>query len=131
MGRPCYEPSPADRATVQHLSALGATHKVIASCIGTHGVTEKTLRKHFQPELERSSWQLQALAMSQLIAAIKAGEAWAICFWLKTRGGFRQKPYDRLVDEDRRHRPLTLADIDALIAAADEAHAQAAPVHYA
>lgn len=131
MGRPCYEPSPADRATVQNLSALGATHKVIARCIGTYGVTEKTLRKHFQPELERSSWQLQALAMSKLIAAINAGEAWAICFWLKTRCGFRQNPDDRLVDEDRRHRPLTLADIHAANAAADKADAQAAPVHYA
>jgi hypothetical protein len=38
-GQPPYGPTPADRATVQNLAALGATHNEIAMCIGRRGVS--------------------------------------------------------------------------------------------
>jgi hypothetical protein len=90
-GQPPYEPTPADRATVQNLAALGATHKEIAMCIGRYGVSEPTLRKHFRRELNNSLTEVKALAMSQVVAAMKRGEAWAICFFLKCRGGWKEK----------------------------------------
>jgi hypothetical protein len=89
-GQPPYEPTPADRATVQNLAALGATHKEIAMCIGRYGVSEPTLRKHFRRELNNSLTEVKALAMSQVVAAMKRGEAWAVCFFLKCRGGWRE-----------------------------------------
>jgi hypothetical protein len=90
-GQPSYEPTPADRATVQNLAALGATHKEIAMCIGRTGISEPTLRKHFRRELNNSLTEVKALAMSQVVAAMKRGEAWAVCFFLKCRGGWREK----------------------------------------
>ena len=89
-GQPKYEPTPADRATVQNLAALGATHKEIATCIGRRGVSEPTLRKHFRRELDTSLSEVKALAMSQVVAAMKRGEPWAVCFFLKCRGGWRE-----------------------------------------
>jgi hypothetical protein len=90
-GQPPYEPTPADRATVQNLAALGATHKEIAMCIGRYGVSEPTLRKHFRRELNNSLTEVKALAMSQVVAAMKRGEPWAVCFFLKCRGGWRER----------------------------------------
>ena len=92
-GKPKYEPTAADRATVQNLAALGATHADIAKCIGTNGIDEKTLRKHFRRELDASLMEVKALAMSKVVAAIKRGEAWAVCFFLKCRpaGGRRRR----------------------------------------
>ena len=60
-GQPPYEPTPADRATVQNLAALGATHKEIAMCVGRYGVSEPTLRKHFRRELNNSLTEVKAL----------------------------------------------------------------------
>jgi len=90
-GQPPYEPTPADRATVQNLAALGATHKEIAMCIGRTGISEPTLRKHFRRELNNSLTEVKALAMSQVVAAMKRGEPWAVCFFLKCRGGWRER----------------------------------------
>ena len=90
-GQPEYEPTPADRATVQHLAALGAPQKEIAMCIGQRGISEPTLRKHFRRELDKSLTEVKALAMSHVIAAMRRGEAWAVCFFLKCRGGWKEK----------------------------------------
>lgn len=89
--RPVYAPSDSDRATVQNLAVLGASHERIALCIGDKGVTAKTLRKHFRRELDVSLMQVEALAASKVVAAIQAGEAWAICFFLKCKAGWREK----------------------------------------
>lgn len=106
-GQPAYEPTHTDRVRVQNLAAFGATHAEIAKYVGAYGVSTKTLRKHFSEELAVSSLRVQALAMSKLVAAINAGEAWAICFFLKTRSGFRESSgKDRELtraDTDRRH----------------------------
>ena len=118
-GQPPYEPTQADRATVQNLTAFGATHAEIAQCIGTNGVSEKTLRKHFRRELTVSTFEVKALAMSKLVRAINDGEAWAICFYLKTKGGFRETSDHRFVNHEGKDRGLTLAEIDAAIAAYD------------
>ncbi len=124
-GRPEYVPSQADKATVQSLIALGSTHEQIARCIGTNGISPTTLRKVFKRELETSALEVKALAMSKLVAAINLGEAWAICFFLKTKAGFHETSKHRLVDEHDKDRGLTLADIDASIEASERAKAEA------
>jgi hypothetical protein len=89
-GKPPYQPTSSDRATVQNLAALGATHADIAICLGTKGIDEKTLRKHFRRELDTSLLEVKALAMSRVVAAIRGGEGWAVCFFLKCRAGWRE-----------------------------------------
>jgi hypothetical protein len=92
-GRPVYEPTPADRATVKNLAAVGGiTHAEIARCVGTHGISEPTLRKHFRRELDVSLNEVKALAMSGLVRGLKKGDAWAVVFLLKTRAGWRETP---------------------------------------
>ena len=86
-GRPSYEPTEADRNTVKTMAACGLTHDAIARCLGTNGIAPKTLRRHFRHELDTALTQVNALVGSQVIAAVKRGEAWACCFWLKCRGG--------------------------------------------
>jgi len=39
-------------------------------CIGTDGISEKTLRKHFRRELQNSLSEVKALAMSQVVAIV-------------------------------------------------------------
>src|ERR1039458_6327455 len=77
--RPKYKPTPADRATVQNLAALGAPHEDIARCLGEHGIDDKTMRKYFREELDTSLIKVKALAMSKVVAGMNAGEAWAAC----------------------------------------------------
>lgn len=90
-GRPVYEPTPADRATVKNLAAVGGVpHSEIARCLGTHGISEPTLRKHFRRELDISLNEVKALAMSGLVHGLKKGKAWAVTFTLKTRAGWRE-----------------------------------------
>lgn len=89
-GRPTYEPTPADRATVKNLAAVGVPHAEIAKCIGSHGVSEPTLRKHFRRELDISQTEVIALAMSGLVHGLKNGKPWAVCFTLKCKAGWRE-----------------------------------------
>ena len=89
-GRPKYVPTDADRATVRNMAAAGIPQHNICQCLGTEGIAEKTLRKHFAREMETSPYMVTGFAMSKLFAAIQLGEAWAICFWLKTKAEFRE-----------------------------------------
>ena len=89
-GRPKYIPTEADRNTVRNMAAAGIPQHNIRQCIGTAGISEPTLRKHFARELETSPHMVTGFAMSKLFAAITANEAWAICFWLKCKANFRE-----------------------------------------
>jgi hypothetical protein len=48
----------------------------------------KTFAKAFRAELDTAPDHVTGKALSKLIAAMEQGEAWAICFWLKCKGGF-------------------------------------------
>jgi hypothetical protein len=127
MARPLYEPSEADRATVQNMVALGAPHKTIALCIGNNGIAEGTLRKHFKRELKTAEWNLKTVAMSRLVAAVNRGDPWALRFYLERKAGFAES--HRLVDAEGNDRGLSLSDIDDAIAAREaeeQAHPEAA-----
>ena len=53
---------------------------------------EKTLREHFRAELDGGAFLIQTKALRALVAAIDKEEAWAICFFLKARMGWSEKP---------------------------------------
>src|ERR1700753_769757 len=83
-GQPPYEPTPADRATVKNLVVCGYTREQIARCIGSHGISENTLRKHFARELDTSKAEIDAFATSNLVNLIRDKNLGAICFYLKS-----------------------------------------------
>jgi hypothetical protein len=111
---------PADRATVRNLVVAGYSHERIAACIGTHGISERTLRKHFRRELDTSKAEVDAFATNTIIELMKARNLGAACFYLKCRVGWQETQAHRFVNEEGRDRPFRLSDADRLVADADE-----------
>lgn len=89
-GQNKYEPTEADRNTVRSMSATGFPHERIAACIGTKGIDKKTLYKHFREELDTAMDKANAAVGNKCFQAAMAGEAWAVCFWLKCRAGWKE-----------------------------------------
>ncbi len=89
-GRPQYEPSEADRNTVKAMAACGCTQEAIARCIGIDGIDPTTLRIHFRRELDTAMDMANAKVGQVAFQKAVDGEAWAVCFWLKTRAGWRE-----------------------------------------
>ena len=90
-GKPRYQPTEADRTTVLVMTAAGIKQEDIAACIGSRGIDAKTLRKHFAHELSIGVAKVNALCSQGIVKAMQSGEAWALCFWAKTRMGWREK----------------------------------------
>ncbi len=91
VGKPRYEPSISDKATVQNLAALGKSQEVIASCLGTRGISVPTLRKNFAHELKNSQLEVSAMAMASMVKGLRNGDAWATTFYLSRREGWSEK----------------------------------------
>ena len=119
VGKPKYEPTISDRATVQNLAALGKPHAIIAKCLGPRGISEPTLRKYFRRELDQSAVEVSAMAMASIVKGLKAGEGWATCFYLKCKENGKETQAHAFVDAEGKDRPFGLADARALIAASD------------
>ena len=95
-----HEPSEDDRRTVRALSCYGVPHEDIA----THmDMDAKTLRKHYRRELDRGTIEANAKVAATLftMATVDKNVAAAI-FWMKARGGWREKP---LPDEEKKVEP--------------------------
>lgn len=90
-GQPRYQPTEADRTTVLVMTAAGIKQEDIAPCIGSSGIDPKTLRKHFPHELSIGVAKVNGLCGQGIVRAMQNGEAWALCFWAKTRMGWREK----------------------------------------
>lgn len=90
-GQPAYTPTTADRKTVLAMTAAGFTQADIAPCIGREGISEPTLRKHFEHELAVGVSKVNGLCARGIVQAMEKGAAWALCFWAKTRMGWREK----------------------------------------
>jgi hypothetical protein len=67
---------------------------MIATLIGTlegmRSIDAKTLRRWYRDELDVGLAKQVSAAGAQLHNAVMRGEAWAICFTLKTKGGYRE-----------------------------------------
>ncbi len=59
----------------------------------------KTFLKAFRKELTTAPHLVTAKAVSKLVVALDAGEAWAICFWLKTKANFRETERGEVVGD--------------------------------
>lgn len=82
-----YVPTFEDRALVAIWAAVGTDQATIATELG---ISIPTLVKHFPAELEDAERRGVARAGTRLYASMMAGEAWAITFYLKTRGRWRE-----------------------------------------
>jgi hypothetical protein len=89
-GRPKYEPTEADRNTVRSMASQGVPHETIALCLGKKGIDAKTMRKHFRRELDTAAAIANAIIGTKVYNAAMRGEAWACCFWLKSRAGWNE-----------------------------------------
>lgn len=90
-GKPRYEPTESDRTTVMVMTAAGVKQEDIAPCLGQKGIDPKTLRKHFSHELAIGVAKVNGLCSQGIVRAMQAGEGWALCFWAKTRMGWRER----------------------------------------
>lgn len=102
-GRPAFQPTDKDRATVKSMSAFGIPDYEIAKVIG---ITPPTLRKHFWQELEVGHIEANAkVAQSLFKKATGDGNqsVQAAIFWLKARAGWRDKaPEETLGKKEQR-----------------------------
>jgi len=107
-GKPRYQPTEPDRTTVLVMTAAGIKQEDIAPCIGAKGIDPMTLRKHFAHELSIGVAKVNALCSQGIVRAMQNGEAWSLCFWAKTRMGWREKSaheHQMLDDQGKPTRP--------------------------
>ena len=85
-----------DLKKVRALAAKGLSQEKIALALG---ISERTLRNRkkesseFAEAIKRGQAQGEAIIIDKLFEAAQAGEAWAICFFLKCRCGWNEKSY--------------------------------------
>ena len=90
-----HSPSEDERRTVKALSGYGVPQEDIAVHID---VDAKTLRKHYRRELDRGTIEANAkMAQTLFTMATVDKSVAAAVFWMKARGGWREKP---LPDEE-------------------------------
>ena len=89
-GRPAFEPTQADRDKVWQLAGF-MSQDDIARLIGDKGIHVDTLREHFAHELAVGRPRADALCCNGLMRKMQAGDLGAICFYAKTRMGWREK----------------------------------------
>ena len=86
-GRKPHSANEATRASVETMSACGVPQDDICAVLG---LTGKTLRKHYAPELANARIKANAVIAATLFQKAKAGDNACIFFWLKTRAGYRE-----------------------------------------
>lgn len=94
MGRPKKRLTPELEKVLYKCASRGFTQEQIADLLG---IPERTLIKRLSEEprlatlIKRAKADTLNLATGKLVQAIRAGQAWAICFYLKTRAGWSER----------------------------------------
>jgi len=84
-----FSPSDEQRRTVKALAAVGVPHEAIARHLD---IDAKTLRKHFRQELDHGMLEANVKVAQTLFTMATVDRNTAACiFWLKARGGWREK----------------------------------------
>jgi hypothetical protein len=90
MARPKFVPKVEQRKMVRSMAAYGIRQEEIALCLGIRSA--KTLRRHFREELDRAAPEANAQVAQSLYQQANSGNTSAAIFWLKVRGGWRERP---------------------------------------
>ena len=99
MSRSPHQPTEKQRQMVQIAKAAGLTDDQVSGLIG---IDLKTLRKHYRSELDNANSRAIAAVAANLYkrATSDAKEAVpAAIFWLKTRGGWRERDEEERTDQ--------------------------------
>lgn len=88
MARASHQPTAESRAEVKALASFGVTEDEIAKYVG---VTGKTLRKHYRRELDTAHIAANAQVARRLFQHATGDSVPAAIFWMKARGGWREK----------------------------------------
>jgi hypothetical protein len=114
-GRKPHAPTDAERQIVQLHATMGTTQEMIARVLK---IDPKTLRLHYRDELDLAMVQANAAIGGVLFKKAKAGDTASAIFWMKTRGGWREKSDLNLVSTDRSMSPVPGIDVTRLSSAA-------------
>jgi hypothetical protein len=91
MPRNPFSPTQEQRRVVKSAAAYGMPQAQIAAMIDLR--SEKTLRRHFRKELDLGAAEANsAVAQSLFRQATVEKRTVAAIFWLKCRGGWRERP---------------------------------------
>ena len=111
-GQLAFKPTEGDRRTVEAMAAYGIPQTEIARVIGKDGIDPKTLRKHFDREIDIAEPRMIAKVAESLfnratgkativhvnpdgskevVQAGVQGDVGACCFILKCRAGWKEK----------------------------------------
>ncbi len=94
MPRPRFEPTAEQRKTLEIMAAYGIPEEQIASTTGPKGIDPKTLRKHFRRELLLGATKANSkVAEMAYQMAISGKSPVMTIFWLKCRGGWKEKEH--------------------------------------
>jgi len=109
MSKHGYKPTDNQRIQVKAWAAAGVSKERMRKALG---IDIKTLNKHFDFELQNAQTEVTALAMSKLVSALNAGQAWAVCFYLKCREDWQEKAGITHTGEVRVKRVLGVSEED-------------------
>lgn len=106
MGKPGRKPIEIDLAQVESLAAQGLNQEQIADALGIGTRTleaRKATNPAFLAAIKKGKAKGLAIVTNKLFEACKGGAAWAICFYLKCRGGkdWREKDSDSAVEPNK------------------------------
>lgn len=84
-----YDPTEEQRRTVKAMAGFGVPQDDIANYLE---IDPKTLRKHFRRELDGGTLEANAKVAQSLFNMATSGKnVAAAIFWMKARGGWREK----------------------------------------
>jgi hypothetical protein len=89
MGRRSHQPEPFLLRQAEAMAGYGIPETDIAQVLK---VDPKTLRKHYQEELESGHIKANAQVAGFLFASAKNGNVAAQIFWLKARARWKEQP---------------------------------------
>ncbi len=88
-GPEAYQPTESDRGMVTVMAAAGIPQDRIGRCIGT-GISPDSLARHFRHELDVGKDKIDGICAQGLVKLMQEGNLGALCFWAKTRMGWRE-----------------------------------------
>ena len=98
-----YIPTNAERRRVWIQAAIQVPVETIAACCNEgEGISVPTLYKYFGPLLKTASQNANAKVARALYMKALGGDTGAMCFWLKTRAGFKETATDLTVNVVKR-----------------------------
>lgn len=125
-GRPAFEPTAEQRATVKMLTAFGIPQEHVCELVrhpDGKPIGIKTLHKYFRHELDTGEIEANAKVAGALYkSAVEDRNITAMIFWLKTRARWKESPqgHEFLGPDGKPQAIPTLADFYQTVAMASE-----------